>query len=193
MASLFETLMLVCFGLSWPINMMKAYRAGTARGTSLPFLLLIITGYIGGITAKLMNGSMTYVLAVYFINLAIVTLNLAVYIRNVQLDKKREAAYESDSEVIEMKSNAATMERTSGAMDFAYAMGLRTENMNAQNDAIETPMDFAYAMGLREEDIKTTINQNGDGTGHEYDYARDYIPQNAVFDNGSMRTKPSYI
>ena len=43
MGSLFETLMLVCFGLSWPINMMKAYKARTAKGTSLPFLLLIIT------------------------------------------------------------------------------------------------------------------------------------------------------
>ena len=88
MGSLFETLMLVCFGLSWPINMMKAYKARTAKGTSLPFLLLIITGYLGGIAAKIISGSINYVLIVYLINLAIVLLNLAVYFRNVSLDRK---------------------------------------------------------------------------------------------------------
>jgi hypothetical protein len=90
MGSLFETLMLVCFGLSWPINMMKAYKARTAKGTSLPFLLLIITGYLGGIAAKIISGSINYVLIVYLINLAIVLLNLAVYFRNVSLDRKSE-------------------------------------------------------------------------------------------------------
>jgi hypothetical protein len=90
MGSLFETLMLVCFGLSWPINMMKAYKARTAKGTSLPFLLLIITGYLGGIAAKIISGNINYVLVVYLINLAIVLLNLAVYFRNVSLDRKNE-------------------------------------------------------------------------------------------------------
>ena len=90
MAPLFETLMLVCFGLSWPINVVKAYKARTARGTSLPFLLLIITGYLGGIAAKILTGQFNYVLAVYFINLAIVLTNLLVYVRNVRLDRKAE-------------------------------------------------------------------------------------------------------
>ena len=90
MGSLFETLMLVCFGLSWPINMMKAYKARTAKGTSLPFLLLIITGYLGGIAAKIISGNINYVLVVYLINLAIVLLNLAVYFRNVSLARKSE-------------------------------------------------------------------------------------------------------
>ena len=90
MGSLFETLMLVCFGLSWPINMMKAYKARTAKGTSLPFLLLIITGYLEGIAAKIISGNINYVLVVYLINLAIVLLNLAVYFRNVSLDRKSE-------------------------------------------------------------------------------------------------------
>ena len=90
MAAIFEMVMLVCFGLSWPINMMKAYKARTAKGTSLPFLLLIITGYLGGIAAKIISGSINYVLIVYLINLAIVLLNLAVYFRNVSLDRKNE-------------------------------------------------------------------------------------------------------
>ena len=89
MGSILETLMLVCFGFSWPLNVIKAYRAKTAKGTSLPFVLLIITGYIAGITAKILSGQINYVLIAYILNLAIVSLNVIVYFRNVSLDKKR--------------------------------------------------------------------------------------------------------
>lgn len=88
MGSIFETVMLICFGLSWPLNVIKAYKARTAKGTSLPFLLLIITGYIGGITAKLITNQINYVLVVYLVNLVIVLVNLGVYVRNVALDRK---------------------------------------------------------------------------------------------------------
>lgn len=89
MGSILETVMLVCFGFSWPLNVIKAYRAKTAKGTSLPFILLIITGYIAGISAKLISGQINYVLIAYILNLAIVSVNVIVYFRNVSLDKKR--------------------------------------------------------------------------------------------------------
>jgi hypothetical protein len=89
MGSILETIMLVCFGFSWPLNVMKAYKAKTAKGTSLPFVLLIITGYIAGISAKIISGQINYVLIAYILNLAIVSLNVIVYFRNVSLDKKR--------------------------------------------------------------------------------------------------------
>ena len=63
MASILETTMLVCFGLSWPVNLMKAYRAGTTKGTSLFFIVLILLGYTAGTAAKLVSGQITYVLA----------------------------------------------------------------------------------------------------------------------------------
>ena len=88
MGAIFETIMLVCFGLSWPINVVKAYKARTTKGTSLPFILLIITGYFAGITAKIVNGQFNYVFIVYIINLVIVMLNVVVYFRNYHLDKK---------------------------------------------------------------------------------------------------------
>lgn len=87
-APILETVMLVCFGFSWPLNLIKAYRARTAKSTSLPFILLIITGYIAGISAKLVHGNINYVLVAYLLNLAIVSLNLVVYFRNLALDKK---------------------------------------------------------------------------------------------------------
>ena len=88
MSSILETVMLICFGLSWPINLMKAYKARTAKGSSLFFILLIITGYIAGILAKLVSGQINYVLIAYVFNLVMVSLNLLVYFRNTALDKK---------------------------------------------------------------------------------------------------------
>lgn len=97
-AQLFEALMLVCFGFSWPLNVIKAYKARTAKGTSLAFIFLIITGYIAGISAKFLNHQINYVLAVYFLNLAIVMINVFVYIRNKSLDKQSaKASAEADN------------------------------------------------------------------------------------------------
>ena len=46
LTELFEIFMIVSFGVSWPLTVIKAYRSRTTKGTSLPFLLLIFTGYI---------------------------------------------------------------------------------------------------------------------------------------------------
>ena len=43
--------MLLCFGLSWPINALNAWRARTAKATSPAFLALITFGYVAGIAA----------------------------------------------------------------------------------------------------------------------------------------------
>ena len=88
MGAVLESVMLICFGLSWPLNVIKAYKAGTTKGSSLPFILLIITGYIAGITAKLISGQVNYVLIVYLLNLVIVSMNVVIYFRNAALDKK---------------------------------------------------------------------------------------------------------
>ncbi len=88
--NLLETAMLVCFGFSWPINVIKNYKARTARGTSLFFILLIMTGYVAGIAAKILGKNINYVLIVYVINLLFVSVNLLVYFRNRKLDKASE-------------------------------------------------------------------------------------------------------
>ena len=98
MGSLLEAVMMLCFGLSWPINVIKAYKARTAKGTSLPFILLITFGYLAGITAKIVSGQINYVLAVYLFNLAVVALNIAVYFRNAALDRKAAQTAETAAE-----------------------------------------------------------------------------------------------
>ncbi len=112
---LFECGMLVCFGFSWPLNVIKAYRARTAKGTSLAFIFLIITGYVAGITAKLINHQINYVLAVYFINLAIVMLNVFVYIRNKRLDKK-------NGLVKTVTENRESKENMEDNMNYTYSL-----------------------------------------------------------------------
>lgn len=88
-AEIFEIIMIVCFGLSWPMNVIKSYRARTTKGKSLPFLLLIITGYVFGIIGKLVGGNFKwYVLFFYVLNLLMVSTDLALYVRNYRLDKE---------------------------------------------------------------------------------------------------------
>ena len=89
MSELLEITMILCFGASWPMNVIKSYRARTTKGKSLPFLLLIITGYVFGIIGKLIGGNFKwYVLFFYVLNLVMVSTDLALYIRNYRLDKQ---------------------------------------------------------------------------------------------------------
>jgi hypothetical protein len=87
MQRIFEMLMMVAFGLSWPFNIMKSYKAGTNKGKSLLFLILIAFGYICGIVAKFVGGDITYVLFFYILNFAMIAADLLLYVRNYQFDK----------------------------------------------------------------------------------------------------------
>ncbi len=87
MAELLEAIMLICFGLSWPLNAYKNFQARTAAGTSWQFIALITLGYVAGIAAKFVSGSINWVLAVYFINIFCLALNWLVYFRNRHLDQ----------------------------------------------------------------------------------------------------------
>ena len=91
MIEIFESVMLICFGLSWPMSVVKNIRAHSAKAMSLPFILLIIVGYIAGITAKICSGNYSYVLLIYVLNLAFVATNLVVYFINRRSDRRRSA------------------------------------------------------------------------------------------------------
>lgn len=94
MADILETIMIVSFGASWPLNVMKSYKARTAKGKSPAFLCLILFGYIAGIISKLVNQNYManfaqkwYVLVFYVLNFIMVSIDFALYIRNLRLDK----------------------------------------------------------------------------------------------------------
>ena len=98
MAEFLEVIMIVSFGASWPLNVIKSYKSRTTKGKSLPFLCLIFFGYIAGIASKLLNegymasfSSKWYVLFFYVLNLIMVGTDLCLYYRNYRLDKELEA------------------------------------------------------------------------------------------------------
>lgn len=97
MAEFLEVVMIISFGASWPLNVIKSYKARTTKGKSLAFLCLIFFGYIAGIISKLLNeaymaafASKWYVLFFYVLNLIMVGADLCLYIRNHKLDREKE-------------------------------------------------------------------------------------------------------
>ncbi len=99
MAELLEIIMIVSFGASWPMNVIKSYKTRTAKGKSVAFLYLILFGYVAGITSKFVNpvymasfSEKWYVLFFYVLNFVMVFTDLMLYYRNRALDRKQAAA-----------------------------------------------------------------------------------------------------
>ena len=98
MTDLLEALMILCFGLSWPISIRKSWVSRTAKGKSLFFEFFIWIGYIFGIIRKVLLwcagagiGWLFYLgWFFYILNIVEITIDMALYFRNVKLDKERE-------------------------------------------------------------------------------------------------------
>ena len=94
---IFEIFMIILFGISWPFNIVKAYKAKTAKGTSLVFTVAIMLGYVCGIVSKLFAASAygdgywtflrVFAFVFYFINLSMVSVGAIIYFRNRKLDR----------------------------------------------------------------------------------------------------------
>ncbi len=84
--SVFEAGMLICFGVAWPISLVKSYRSRSTGGKSPVFSMVIILGYVFGIIHKLQSGT-DIVLALYLLNLLMVAADLALWFRNRHLEK----------------------------------------------------------------------------------------------------------
>ena len=96
MSEILEVIMIVSFGASWPLNVIKSYKARTTKGKSLAFLCLILFGYVAGIISKLLNeaymmsfSSKWYVLFFYVLNFLMVGADLCLYFRNYKLEKEK--------------------------------------------------------------------------------------------------------
>lgn len=84
--SVFEIIMLICFGIAWPFNIYKSIKAKTAKGKSPLFLVAIIIGYIAGIIHKILYSN-DFVMVLYILNLLMSSTDLLLYFRNRRLDK----------------------------------------------------------------------------------------------------------
>ena len=84
---IFEIIMLICFGMSWPISVYKSIRSKSTKGKSVMFIIAIIVGYISGIIGKIVNEQISYVLILYCINLIVVSVDLGLYFVNAKREK----------------------------------------------------------------------------------------------------------
>lgn len=86
--SIFELIMLVCFGAAWPFSIYKSYKSKSVNGKSPYFLVVIIIGYISGILNKIFY-NYDFVVYLYFLNLIMVSTDFVLYLRNVKLQKNQ--------------------------------------------------------------------------------------------------------
>lgn len=99
MIDLLEALMIICFGLSWPISIYRSYKSRTAKGKSLLFEVFVWIGYVFGITRKFIQYSdasgtgLSFLFYMgwifYVLNIIEITVDIALYFRNMKLDKAR--------------------------------------------------------------------------------------------------------
>ena len=103
MTDLLEALMILCFGLSWPISIRKSWTSRTAKGKSLFFEIFLLIGYIFGIARKVIlfsnavangqsEGFLFYLSWFFYVlNFIEISIDVSLYFRNVKLDKARDA------------------------------------------------------------------------------------------------------
>ena len=82
---IFEFLMLVCFGFSWPFSIAKSIRSRSAKGKSIMFMLLVELGYVFGIIHKILNNN-NWVIWMYIALFFVVAVDIALYFRNRRFD-----------------------------------------------------------------------------------------------------------
>jgi hypothetical protein len=74
-----EALMLVCFGLAWPVSTLRLLCLGRAGGRGCGFTVLILLGYLAGAASKLLAGApLPPVFWLYALNACSVFVHLAV-------------------------------------------------------------------------------------------------------------------
>jgi hypothetical protein len=95
MTDLLEALMILCFGLSWPISIYRSYVSRTAKGKSLFFEVFLWIGYVFGIIRKFLQfevgNSLNFLFYLgwffYFLNIIEISIDMMLYFRNVKLDR----------------------------------------------------------------------------------------------------------
>jgi hypothetical protein len=78
--SSFEALMLVCFGLSWPISIAKSVRTKVVSGKSPLFMVIVCIGYLSGIVHKALY-AFDWIIFLYILNMTMVAVDLMLYFR----------------------------------------------------------------------------------------------------------------
>jgi hypothetical protein len=84
--SIFEALMLICFGLSWPISIYKSLKTKIVIGKSPMYMIIVCIGYLCGIAHKVFF-SMDWIIILYAVNLLMVLFDLFLYYKYHHLSR----------------------------------------------------------------------------------------------------------
>lgn len=79
--SVFEAIMLICFGLAWPFSIYKSWKTKENGSKSLMFLSALIIGYISGIIHKILY-NYDGIIFLYILNAIMVSIEILFFIRN---------------------------------------------------------------------------------------------------------------
>ena len=78
-----EAGMLICFGVSWPVDILKTLRTRRTEGKSLLFMALVLGGYVLGFGAKMSRAAWAgempeWISVLYVFNAVSITVDIAV-------------------------------------------------------------------------------------------------------------------
>jgi hypothetical protein len=108
-----EIAMLVLFGVSWPFNIIKSYRSRTAKGKSVLFELIVVVGYLFGLSGKFVAFAQTGHMAIsvwfYIADIVMVSIDMVLYRRNILLDRERDAKEAEEKTMYLQKSSMGSI------------------------------------------------------------------------------------
>ena len=88
LAEFLEAMMIISFGISWPLSIIRSYRSRSTKGKSIFFSFFILFGYLCGITEKLIEHNHNLAFYFYILNITMVTIDICLYFRNRKLEKQ---------------------------------------------------------------------------------------------------------
>ena len=85
---IFEMMMLICFAAAWPFSIYKQWKTKRSTGKSILFSYIVMLGYLFGITNKIVENNINYVMAFYILDLTLVLLDTLLYYRNRMYERR---------------------------------------------------------------------------------------------------------
>lgn len=91
MGDFFEMLMVLSFGISWPVSIVKTWKSKSVAGKSILFSVFIWIGYVFGVSSKFIKNSINYVVFFYIANLIFVSIDILLYLYKRKKEKNASA------------------------------------------------------------------------------------------------------
>ena len=88
-APIFEIIMLICFGLAWPISIYKSIKSKSTKGKSIYFSFIVLIGYASGSLNKIFSGTYDIAFPFYLLNFIMVFIDTILWFQNHRREKKQ--------------------------------------------------------------------------------------------------------